>query len=76
MPVRRVDLNDLISGMREKIAQDLSVIFLVLHHKNALGHACPACCSTLIGTSMKNVEPLPGSDTTQMRPPCRLRLRA
>ncbi len=70
-----VDLNDLISGMRKKIAQNRSVIFLIFHHKNAFGHACPACCSTLIGTSMKNVEPLPNSDDTQMRPPCRLTMR-
>jgi hypothetical protein len=70
-----VDLNDLVSSMREKIAQDLPVIFLIFHHKNALGHACPACCSTLIGTSMKNVEPLPNSDDTRMQPPCRLMMR-
>src|ERR1700722_16633301 len=66
-----VDLDDLISGMGEKIAQDRSVIFLIFHDKDALGHASPACCSTLMGTSMKNVEPLPNSDDTQMRPPCR-----
>src|SRR5262245_59056950 len=38
--------------------------------QDALAHDCPACASTRTGTVKQNVDPLPGSDSTQIRPPC------
>jgi hypothetical protein len=64
------DLEDLESSMAKEIAKDPSIVLLVLDHQNAFGHACPNCCSTSTGTSRKNVEPQPDSDSTQIRPPC------
>src|ERR1700687_4196428 len=63
------DLNDVVAGMGEKIAEDEPIVLLVLDHKNAFGHAFPTCCSTLIGTLTKKVEPQPSSDSPQIRPP-------
>ena len=54
----------------QQIAQDLPVILLIFHHKNALAHDDLNCCATFVGTVNENVEPLPGVDSTQMRPPC------
>src|SRR6202158_6512400 len=68
-------LRDVVAGMGEKIAEDAPIILLVLDHKNAFGHAFPTCCSTLTGTFMKNVEPRPGADSTQIRPPCMATIR-
>src|SRR5258708_25609072 len=64
------DLDDVESGMGKKITEDLPIVLLVLDHKNAFGHAFPTCCSTLTGPSKKNVEPQPGADSSQIRPPC------
>jgi hypothetical protein len=59
------DLDDLESGMAEEIADDPPIVLLVLDNKNALCHAFPTHCSTSSGTSRKNVEPAPSSDSTQ-----------
>src|SRR6202166_3563819 len=69
------DLDDVVAGMGEKIAEDAPIVLLVLDHKNAFGHAFPTCCSILIGTLRKNVEPAPSSDSTQIRPPCKATMR-
>src|SRR6266446_6004781 len=55
---------------RQKIAQDLQVVLLIFDHQNALCHAGLACPSTVTGSVNAKVEPLPGLDSTQMRPPC------
>src|SRR6516225_4931575 len=69
------DLNDFESGVVKKVTDDLPIVLLVLDHQNAFGHAFPTCCSTSTGTSRKNVEPQPGSDSTQIRPPCMATIR-
>jgi hypothetical protein len=43
---------------------------LVLDHQNSLAHAGLACSSTVTGRVNAKVEPSPGLDSTQMRPPC------
>src|SRR5262245_12693173 len=53
----------------EEIAQDGAQIFLVLHNKNSFTHGAPAAAACT-GSSMRNVEPCPRLDSTQMRPPC------
>src|SRR6266536_6480357 len=62
--------DDLEISARQQIPQDLPIIFLSLDHQDALAHYCPACASTLTGRVKQNVDPLPGSDSTQIRPPC------
>src|SRR6266487_5441347 len=57
-------------GAREQIPQDFPIVFLILDHQDALGHNCPAWGSTRTGSVKQNVDPLPGSDSTQIRPPC------
>src|SRR6266536_1303083 len=57
-------------GAREQILQDLPVVFLILYHQDALAHGWPACASTRTGSVKQNVDPLPGADSTQSRPPC------
>src|SRR6266852_5874643 len=68
--------NHVVSGVSQKIAQDLSIVFLVLDHENSFGHArSTCCCSTLTGRVIEKVAPLPISDSTQMRPPCSSMIR-
>src|SRR6516164_7550450 len=59
-PLAVVDLDDFVPGMYKQIAEDPSIVLLVLDHQNSFGHAFPTCCSTLIGTLRKNVEPAGG----------------
>src|SRR6266516_1638597 len=68
-------LNDLEISAREQIAQDLPIVFLILDHADALAHHCPAWASTRTGSVKENVDPLPGSDSTQIRPPCNSMMR-
>ena len=62
-------LDHVVAGAGQQIAQDLPVVLLVLDHENAFAHGCLAC-STLIGSVSENVEPWPGRNSTQIRPPC------
>src|SRR6266700_6059938 len=57
-------------GAREQIAQDFPIVFLILDHQDALAHDFPACASTRTGRVKWNIDPLPGSDSAQIRPPC------
>ena len=43
---------------------------LVLDHQNALAHAGSTWRSTMTGSVNVKVEPWPGCDSTQIRPPC------
>src|SRR6516225_3229625 len=52
------------------IANNLAIIFLVLHHQYAFAHAGSTWRSTTTGSVKLNVEPWPGWDSTQIRPPC------
>jgi len=63
-------LGDLIIGRGQHVADDLAIIRLVFHHQDALAHAASACRSTITGSVKVNVEPWPGRDSTQIRPPC------
>src|SRR5262249_33459146 len=54
----------------QHIADDLAIVCLVFDHQNALAHAASTCRSTITGNVKVNVEPLPGCDSTQIRPPC------
>src|SRR6516225_8907744 len=60
----------LITGTAQEIAEDLPIVLLVLDHQNALAHAASTCRSTMTGSVKENVEPCPGWDSTQIRPPC------
>src|SRR6516162_6173318 len=64
-------LGDLIVGRGKHVANDLATIRLVLDHQNALAPAVGSTCrSTMTGSVKVNVEPWPGCDSTQIRPPC------
>src|SRR5215472_1012783 len=63
-------LRDLVVGRRQHIADDLAIIRLILDHQNALAHAGSTCRSTTTGSVKVKVEPWPGCDSTQIRPPC------
>src|SRR4029077_14469939 len=60
----------LLMPSKMNIAQDPTVVFLVLNDEDAFVHGSLTCRSTVTGTVKANVEPLPTSDSTQMRPPC------
>src|SRR5208282_597516 len=60
----------LVAGAGQQVAQDLAIVLLILNHENTLAHDRPAWCCTCSGTVKKKVEPLPGLDSTQSRPPC------
>src|SRR6516165_1158084 len=63
-------LDQLVSGVTRQVPQDLPVVFLIFNHQDALAHGSLTCRSTFTGIVNANVEPLPTSDSTQMRPPC------
>src|SRR5262249_25922891 len=52
------------------IAQNGAQILLVLDDENAFHDAAPVAAVVRTGSSMRNVDPLPSVDSTQMRPPC------
>src|ERR1700746_644687 len=54
----------------QRIADDLAIVGLIVHHQNALAHAASTCRSTMTGSVKVNVEPWPGCDSTQILPPC------
>jgi hypothetical protein len=43
--------------------------------EHALGYATTFCCSTRTGSVKENVDPSPGLDSTQIRPPCSSTMR-
>src|SRR6516164_8272900 len=61
---------DFIVGTGKHIADNLAIIRLILDDQNALAHAASTCRSTTTGSVNVNVEPWPGSDSTQILPPC------
>src|SRR5665213_4114112 len=62
--------DQLVSCRPEQIAQNPSIIFVVLDHQDSLRHGAPTCRSTWMGSVNENEEPWPNSDSTQMNPPC------
>src|SRR5215471_11065158 len=54
----------------EEIMQDLSGVLLVFDHENAFLHVRSISAKALTGRLTEKVEPAPGLDSTQMRPPC------
>jgi hypothetical protein len=62
--------DDFEISTRQQIPQDLPIVLLILDHRDALAHGCPTCASTRTGTVKENCDPLPGSDSTQIHPPC------
>src|SRR5215470_6973018 len=80
----RSQLDALTAAVGEILAQQLGVVRIVLDQQDAQRHdelsrfrqAVAAAGAALsigpwVGSSKKNVVPLPGSDSTQIRPPCR-----
>src|SRR5678815_2447311 len=65
----------LIAGASEEVAQDTPIVLLVLYDQNPLAHLVSNWRSTRIGSVNRKVEPRPGLDSTQMRPPCRSMMR-
>src|SRR5215216_4770064 len=63
-------LDHLVVRTLEQIAQDLTIVLLILDHQNTACHPGLACFSTSMGIENENVEPRPGMDSTQIRPPC------
>src|SRR5262245_40406999 len=55
----------------EEIANTPAVVFLIFHHEDFLAHVLipPTPCDCRGSVKLK-IDPLPGSDSTQMRPPC------
>src|SRR5215813_11986153 len=68
-------LGQLVTGVAEKVAQNLPVIRLVLDHKDVFAHGCATCCWTLVGSVNVKVDPSPRWDSTPMRPPCSSMMR-
>src|SRR5215510_14279176 len=65
-----VRLEQVIGLAGEEIAHDLPVELVVLHEEyRLLSHAASLASGTRRGTAKENVEPRPGSLSTQMRPP-------
>jgi len=64
-----VSLDQRVAGHAQQVAQDLAVVLGVLDDKDFLAHAASFIGVTLIGIVTLNVEPLPASDSTAMRPP-------
>src|SRR6516164_1527382 len=65
------DFGNLIVCRGQHIADDLAIIRLILNHQDAFAHAeASTCRSTITGSVNANVEPCPGCDSTQIRPPC------
>src|SRR6266536_74882 len=62
--------DDLEIGACQQIPQDSPIVFLILDHQDELAHGGPAWASTRTGRVKQKVDPLPGSDSTQIRPPC------
>src|SRR5215467_9215859 len=62
-------LGDFTIDTAKHIANNLAIIFLVLHHQYAFAHA-GSTCRTTTGSVNANVEPRPTCDSTQIRPPC------
>src|SRR6516225_3980974 len=63
-------LRDFVIGRGEHIANDLAIIRLVLDYQNALAHAASTSRSTTTASANVKVEPWPGCDSPQIRPPC------
>src|SRR5262245_44524812 len=63
-------LDDGVTGPAEEVAEHATQVFLVLDHKDALAHGVFFRNSARVGSSIRKVEPLPGVDITQIRPPC------
>ena len=68
-------LRHLVVRALEQITQDLSIVLLILHHQNEPAHAGLVFCSTVTGSVNEKVDPSPGRDSTQMRPPCSSTMR-
>src|SRR6185503_17088242 len=68
-------LDQLIAGHAQQVAQYGPVVLLILHHENSVAHAAPMRCAALTGSSNWNVAPLPGSDFTEICPPCSSTMR-
>src|SRR5262245_50858856 len=65
-----VRLEQVIGLAGKEIAHDLPVELVVLHEEyRLLSHAASLASGTRRGTAKENVEPRPGSLSTQMRPP-------
>ena len=62
--------DDLVSDAGEQVAQDPLVVRLILDHQDAPAHTRPSCCSTRTGSVKEKVDPLPGINSTQIRPLC------
>src|SRR6185369_16256313 len=62
-------LQDLVADAGEQVSQDRAIILLIFDNEDALAHAARAS-STRTARVKQNREPLPGSDSTQMRPWC------
>src|SRR5262249_1941943 len=60
----------LVAGVREEIAQDASVLRVVLDHEYLRVHTVSDGRSTRTGSVNQKVEPSPGTASTHMRPPC------
>src|SRR6516164_6632061 len=63
-------LGDFTIDTGKHIANNLAIIFFVLHHQYAFAHAGSTCRSTTTGSVNANVEPWPICDSTQIRLPC------
>src|SRR5262249_38457540 len=73
--IARHRLDHFVLGAAEQIAEDASIVLLILDHQDALAHDSGSCASTRTGTVNRNVEPDPTVDSTQIRPPCSAMIR-
>src|SRR5262249_23479178 len=54
----------------QQIAEDMPIVQLIFDHQDALFRHGAACFATMIGRVNEKVDPRPGFDSTQIRPPC------
>src|SRR5262245_59476507 len=63
-------LDDLVSGIVPAIVQHASIVLLILGLQDARAHDHPCCAAACTGSVKMKRDPLPGSDSTHIRPPC------
>src|SRR5262249_7354943 len=73
LPRQRLDY--LVAGGREQVTHDAAVVLVILAPHDAPTPQVCALPPTRTGRVKEKVAPCPGLDSTQMRPPCRARMR-
>src|SRR5580704_6838676 len=63
-------LEEFIVKAGQQVADDLPIVLGVLDDQDALAHAASIISSTWTGSTTRNVEPWPNTESTEIVPPC------